>query len=198
MRARGEIARAQRTALIDWAKRVGKTLSFSHVEQFARVAEGAEHSVFHDPERGVAVKATHVNRFGHSAFAEGVPATPLEYLERLALQNVLFGDDIRIAGVAFDEAQMEIVTTQPWIVVHSDVPTPALSEIDEYFGALGFRKVELVPDVPIYFQPEAGVIVADAHERNILRNETGALVPIDLVIGKPGPQLLGRILEKLG
>ncbi len=120
-------------------------MSFSHVEQFARVAEGAEHCVFHDPVRAVAVKATHVNRFGHSAFGEGVPATLLEYLDRLAMQNLLFGDDIRIEGVAFDEGQMEIITTQPWIVAHPDAPTASQPEIDAYFAEFGFRKVESQP-----------------------------------------------------
>ena len=186
MRAHGEgisAERAQRIALIQWAESAGKALSFSHVEKFPRVAEGAEHVVFHDPPRGVAVKATHVNRFGHSVIAEGMAASPLEYFERLALQNELFGDDIRIEGVAFDEAQLEIVTTQP--------------EIDAYFSNLGFCRAELNPDVPLYFHPELGILVADAHDRNILRNESGVLVPIDLVIGKLGADLLRRIRENL-
>ncbi|MEO6787520.1 MAG: hypothetical protein ABI318_15425 [Chthoniobacteraceae bacterium] len=170
---------------------------FSHVEKFLRVSEGAEHVVFHDPERGVAVKATHVNRFGHSVIAEGAAATPLEYLERLSWQNELFGDDIRIEGVAFDESQLEIVTTQPWIVASASQPSPTQAEIDAYFFDLGFRKAELVSDVPLYFHPELGMLVADAHDRNILRNESGVLVPIDLVIGRPGADLLRRIRENL-
>lgn len=162
-----------------------------------RVSSGAEHSVYHDSERRVAVKATHVNRFGHSTIAEGVPATLLEYLDRLAWQNLLFGDDIRIEGVASDEEQIEIITTQPWIVVHPDVPTATQREIDDYFEALGFAKLELIAGVPLYFQPELGVVVADAHDQNILRNESGELVPIDLVIGAPGRELLGKIREQL-
>ena len=197
VRTRGERVRAERRALIEWAEKAGKVVPFSHIEQFTRVSEGAEHCVFHDAVRAVAVKATHVNRFGHSAFGEGVPATLLEYLDRLAMQNLLFGDNLRIEGVAFDEGQMEIITTQSWIVAHADMPTPSQSEIDEYFGQFGFRKVELTPGVPIYFQSDIGIIVADAHDRNILRNESGRLVPIDLVIGKPGPELLRLILEQL-
>ena len=200
MRARGEgisAERAQRIALIQWAESAGKALSFSHVEKFLRVAEGAEHVVFHDPPRGVAVKATHVNRFGHSVIAEGMAASPLEYFERLALQNELFGDDIRIEGVAFDEAQLEIVTTQPWIAASSSRPSPTQPEIDAYFSNLGFCRAELNPDVPLYFHPELGILVADAHDRNILRNESGVLVPIDLVIGKPAADLLRRIRENL-
>jgi hypothetical protein len=200
MRASGEgvgSQRAQRTALIDWARGLGKIVPFSYVEQFVRVSEGAEHVVFHDPERGRAVKATHVNRFGHSVTAEGKSASPLEYLERLALQNTLFGDDIRIEGVACDEAQMEIVTTQPWIVASHQHPSPSQTEIDAYFSNLGFCKAELVADVPLFYHRELGILVADAHDRNILRNESGELVPIDLVIGRPGVDLLRRITENL-
>ena len=197
MRTRGESIRHQRDALIEWATKLGRTRTFSYVDRFMRVSEGAEHCVFHDSERGVAVKTTHVNRFEHSAYGEGIPATLLEYLERLEWQNTLFGDDIRIEGVASDEGQIEIITTQPWIVAHSDAPTPAQSEIDAYFAEFGFRKVEVNPDVPIYFHPELQIIVADAHDRNILRNETGRLVPIDLVIGSPGPLLTRQLHDRL-
>jgi hypothetical protein len=200
VRARGEgvgTQRAQRLALIEWARGNGRALAFSHIEQFIRVSEGAEHVVFHDPQRGVAVKATHVNRFGHSVIAEGASASPLEYIQRLEFQNTLFGDEIRIEGVAFDEAQIEIITTQPWIVASPEHPSPTQAEIDVYFSSLGFLKAELVADVPLYFHRDLGILVADAHDRNILRNESGALVPIDLVIGRPGSDLLRRITEQL-
>lgn len=50
----------------------------------------AEHVVYYDDARALAIKATHANRFGHSAYAEGVPATPLEYLRRLGWHNAHF------------------------------------------------------------------------------------------------------------
>lgn len=124
-------------------------------------------------------------------------ASPLKYVERLALQNMLFGDEIRIEGVAFDESQIEIITTQPWIVASPRQPLPSQTEIDTYFSILGFRKAELIPDVPLFFHPELGILVADAHDRNILRNENGVPVPIDLAIGRPGADLLRRITEHL-
>lgn len=200
MRARGEgigTQRAQRSALIEWARLAGKLRAFSYIEQFERVAEGAEHVVYHDPERGLAVKTTHANRFGHSTFAEGVAATPLEYFQRLAWHNSLFGDDIRIEGVAHDESQIEVVTTQPWINADPHCPTPAQAEIDAHILNMGFQKVELVADVPLYFHEGLGLLVADAHDRNVLRNDRGGLTLIDVVVGAPGPDLLRRIREKL-
>ena len=189
--------RSERLALIEWAELLGKRLPFSHVEKFRRVAEGAEHVVFHDLERALAVKATHVNRFGHSVYGEGAQATPVEYLRRLGWHNLLFGDDIRIEGVAFDEEQIQVFTSQPWITAHREFPLPAQTEIDEFFAQIGFRKFMFAPDVPLYFRPEMGLLVADAHDRNVLRSESGRLVPIDVVIGKPGPDLLRRILAQL-
>ena len=200
MRARGEgigPQRAQRTALIEWARLAGKVRAFSYIEQFERVAEGAEHVVYYDPERGLAVKATHTNRFGHSTFAEGATATPLEYFQRLAWHNSIFGDDIRIEGVAHDESQIEVITTQPWINADPIRSTPAQSEIDAHILGMGFRKVEFVPDVPLYFHEALGLLVADAHDRNVLRNDHGGLTLIDVVVGVPGPDLLRRIQEKL-
>ena len=183
--------------MVEWAESSGKVIGFSHIEQFRRVAEGAEHVVYHDPQRGLAVKATHANRFGHSTLGEGVPATPVEYLQRLAWQNQIFGDDIRIEGIASDESQIEVVTTQPWITSHFQFPTPTLDEIDAYFRTYSFVKVCLTPDVPLYFHPQGGLLIADAHERNILRTETGVLAPIDVVIGHPGADLLRQIQSKL-
>ena len=187
---------SERRALIEWATVRRRILGTQFIEQFRRVAEGAEHVVYHDASRGLAMKATHPNRFGHSARNEGLAATPLEYLQRLGWHNALFGDDIRIAGITFVEDNIEVITSQPWIV--SDGKNPASEEeIDRYFEQLRFRRVEINPGVPIYFNEIMKVIVADAHERNILRTEDGRLAPIDVVIGTPDSDLLERINRNL-
>jgi hypothetical protein len=48
----------------------------------------------------------------------------------------------------------------------------------------------------MYFHRRFGIVVADPHVGNVLRSK-GKLVPIDLVIGKPGPALLARIEDSL-
>jgi hypothetical protein len=200
MRARGAAAgqavsvhRSEYRALIEWAERQRKMLPFSYIEQFKPVSEGAEHIVYHDPTRGVAVKATHPNRFGHSADGERLAATPLEYLRRLGWSNALFGDDIRIEGVAYDEEQMEVITTQPWIVAHPHRPRPSREEIDDYFSRLDFHRAALVEDAPVYFNRRIGVVILDAHDQNLLRDESGVLSPIDVVVGRPGVKLKQHI-----
>lgn len=98
-----------------------------------------------------------------------------------------------IEAIAYDEEQMEIITTQPWIVAHWDQPRPTREEIDLYFERLRFTKAPITEEAPIYFQRRIGVIIADAHDQNILRDERGTLSPIDLVVGRPGTALRERI-----
>jgi hypothetical protein len=203
MRARGTpggktlgIHRSEYAALIEWANAAGKRVNFSHIEQFQHVAEGAEHVVYHDLIRGLAIKATHINRFGHSTDGERRSATPLEYLRRLGWHNILFGDDIRIEGIAYEDAQLEVITSQPWIVADLLRPLPTQEEIDAYFEQRHFKKAIINPDAPLYFNADINIVIADAHNRNILREEhEGKLYPIDVVIGRPGSKLHRALCE---
>jgi hypothetical protein len=190
------VRRAEQSALIEWAKKHNRILDPCFVEQYRHVSSGAEHSVFHDQCGGLAVKATHPNKFGHSAREEGTVATPLEYLRRLAWHNALFGDDIRFLGVTYMEGNIEVVTSQPWIVA-DERHFITVEEIDAYFERLGFIHVELAPDVPLYYNPLLQVLVADAHERNVLLSEDGHLVPIDVVVGNPSESLRNRLQTAL-
>lgn len=175
---------AEYDALIEWARRHGKLLPFTHIEQFSRVSTGAEHVVYHDFQRGLAIKATHVNSFGHSVRFEGARATPVEYLDRLAYHNALFGDDIRIEGVAYEEGQLEVVTSQSWIRADSEDPNPEQGEIDRFFAERGFEPAGINPDAPMYFNAGLKLLAADAHNENIIRDENGNFVAIDVVIGR--------------
>lgn len=182
----------ERAALIEWAVRGEKVLEPSCRESFRSVASGAEHVVFHDAKRGRATKVTYPNCYGHSAHAEGCGATPLEYLRRLSWHNILFGDDIRIEGVIYDEDQLEVVTSQPWIY-SGNRPVPTQGQIDDYFAGVGFEPVPLFPFAPLYYSEALRILVADAHDRNLLVDEAGNLVPIDLVIGVPSIQLENQV-----
>jgi Serine/Threonine/Tyrosine Kinase found in polyvalent proteins len=188
--------RSQREALITWAARHRRILETSFLASFPYFGEGAEHRIHHDPSKALAIKATHPGSFGYSAYGEGVRATPLEYLERLCYSNLLFGDEIRILGVCMPQQVIQIIVSQPWIPASASGPTATEDEIDEYFANLQFRRVEINPGVPIYFNCDTELIVADAHPGNVLRYEN-RLFPIDVVIGKPGPEVLGRIRQAL-
>lgn len=190
--------RAEYQSLIDWADETGRRLPFSFIEQFDFVGEGAEHRVYKKAAAdSVAVKSTLPNKFGYSTQKEGAWASPAEYLKRLAWQNLLFCDDIRVVGVAYEDGQMEVITSQPWISVHEFRPNPRKEEIDKYMGECGFISTSFDLDTPLYFSVELGLLAADAHDRNILRDTDGKLTAIDLIIGPPSELMRGRIRQFL-
>jgi len=148
------------------------------------VASGAEHDVFFAEELQLALKITRSGRFGHSLEGEGISALPSEYLQRLVYHNHLFGDHIVVCGVMVAESSLHLVSQQPWINSASARPVPEQDEIDEYFAGLGFSKSDQSA-APAYYHRNLDVAVLDAHPLNVLRDENGRLVPIDVVVGKP-------------
>lgn len=187
----------EKICLLEWLSGNGLFVEENYLSSLRPVSSGAEHVVYHDAARRKAIKVTHPNRFGHSVYdASGGGATPLEYLRRLAYHNVLFGDEIRIVGARLDDEALEIITSQPWIVSHSETPVPTQAVVDEYLASLGFAHSGLFP-LGFYFYNRAnGLAIADAQPNNILVGTDGRLAPIDLVIGQPGPTLLAQLLTE--
>jgi Serine/Threonine/Tyrosine Kinase found in polyvalent proteins len=177
------VSRAERDVLCRWALINNKQIPFDFVEQFTRIGAGAEHCVYYDQRLNVAIKATHVNTFGHSVFAPGCPATPSEYLRRLGWSNLLFGDDFKMLGVSCDdEGQIQVVISQPWIDAHEIRSVPFEEEIDEYFRRFGFRRLPF-QYAPLYYNDALELLVGDAHDMNVLRDKHEELAAIDIVIG---------------
>jgi len=191
---------SERIALCEWAVKNSRRLPFDFIEQFTYIGSGAEHRVYYDRNLNVAIKGTRTNAFGHSVYAEWRQATPGEYLRRLAWCNLLFGDDFRIIGVAYDdELQIEIVCSQPWIEAHPKRSVPFANEIEKYFRDFGFLRVAIYgPDAPLFYNRELNLLVADAHDTNILRDVNGNLAAIDIAIGRPGSDLLKKIFNQFG
>lgn len=92
---------------------------------------GEEHLVWHDEAHDRYIKLTKPNCFGLTVAAEWFldderdeadlkpamcGATPLEYLERLLLQNEVFGDEIELLGIVDKRQALHVVTAQPTIV----------------------------------------------------------------------------------
>ncbi len=187
---------AELLALAEWAASGNRILQWSCLDGLRRVSSGAEHVVFFDEAGRQAVKLTHPGEFGHSPRGPGIKAVPTEYFERLHYQNSIFGDDIRIHGILDDgEGHIEVVTTQPWITANDERPNPTSLEIEAFFKEHSFELVPLNPDAPLFYSLKLGLIAADAHDQNVLRDVDGNLVPIDIVIGIPGPALLEEILR---
>jgi len=111
-----------------------------------------------------------------------VHATPLEYLERLLMQNRLFGDDIQLIGVAEEDGRQVILTSQPFI--HGSEAT--LTEIELYFRSMWFQLVTGLNagrrDSPAFYRDLDETLVLDAHQGNLIKDNTGHIIPIDLIL----------------
>jgi hypothetical protein len=165
------------------------------VDGLERIKPGAEHDVYYDRQADRVIKLTHPGSFGWSTVREGFRATPLEYLDRLSWQNHVFKDDIRIVAVTGDEKVMRIVTSQPYIFERVESPDVTLEEIDQFFASRNFKKFSINPDAPWFFNHDLGIAIGDANTGNFIRDVEGDVVPIDLVIGYPGPALLELIKD---
>jgi hypothetical protein len=72
-------------------------------------------------------------------------------------------------------------------------PIPEASEIDLFFFMEGFQRVDIGTPTPFYFDSASGLLIGDARDENFIRSTEGEIVPIDLVIGYPGPELVAHI-----
>lgn len=182
----------ERDALLEWA-RSSRCLLDARKYLNRVQGGGAEHAVFFDRDSQAYFKIT--RGFGLTVGTNfhigkrtqrylGVPfvrqATPLEYLERLALFNGLFGDEIRVAGV-LAEPESAIVTTQP--VIRGRDATPG--EISAFMGTLGFAAVPGVVagrrDSASFFRAADSAAAFDAHGENVITGAAG-VAPIDLFV----------------
>ena len=186
----------QGRALWQWAKENGCRLN--HGEYTSLIdGGGQEHRVWHDLQKKCYVKATHAGRYGWVATLdyrfnkrtqEDEPyigmgdALPLEYLERLILQNEVFRDDIRLEGFSIEADGLVILTSQPF--VRGRKPKPV--EILEVMKVLDFERIPGIPanteESFSFYRRQDRVSVFDAHTGNYLQTKQGITVPIDLVM----------------
>jgi len=147
---------------------------------------GREHDLTHDPATATWLKFTKPAAAGYIvSFALGAPALepamPLEYLERLALQNAIFGDRVTFVGIGGERHRPRVVTRQP------DIPGDAAdpSEIIHLMtGELGFSTLPACFAVG-YANSLAFIrddfAVFDLRPANVVRTVEGLIIPIDSI-----------------
>ena len=109
-----------------------------------------------------------------------LPARPLQYLARLKLQNRYFGDAMRFVGITHDAKSRHIVISQPDIQGRP----ASWEEIDQWFTEQGFVKLK-VQRLGAYDSAAFaghGIGVFDVRPINVVMNDQGLLLPIDVMI----------------
>lgn len=183
---------AQVAGLGVWAETQGRWLD---PELWLRpaIAGGQEHELWFDESWQRYVKITHPGFYGQYPVPrpDGTPglrpATPLEYLDRLALSNDLFADDWQVEGVLDHPAGARLVTSQP--VVVGERPTD--EQVDVYLRALEFERI---PGKSYFASLPRSLAVFDGHNGNFLRGRSGQIFAID-VIPVPLTAELWRAME---
>jgi hypothetical protein len=89
-------------------------------------------------------------------------ATPLEYLERLALHNDLVPGLNQLEGILMQaDDDLAIVTSQP----RFDIVPVTEAEIAAWFAVLGFSQITSAG----YYRAADNLGVFDAHDKNVIR-----------------------------
>jgi hypothetical protein len=147
---------------------------------------GREHDLTFIEESGSWLKFTKPAAAGYVvSFDTGLPALepalPLEYLERLMLQNEIFADRVTFVGVAGRRDRPRIVTRQP----HVCGEAATSGEIVHLMTAeLGFR--QLASRFGVGYADSLGFVreklaVFDLRPANVVRTEEGIIIPIDAI-----------------
>lgn len=175
-------------ALEGWAASVGLIVSSKERPDFS---ETGEHGVTYRADEGVWIKYTKPWRAGFTVIlSDAMPmlcsASPLEYLRRLALQNDLFSDDVRLVGIQYNAGSQCIVTQQP----HVPGRAPKMDEMhDALVGDYGFQQLNIPPmgyyKSKSYIRDDLGLF--DAHPANFVKTRDGTIVPIDVILVRFAP-----------
>lgn len=147
---------------------------------------GQEHDVYEPDDDPLIYKLTKRSAFGYYASYKpdsgelGMrPATAIEYLDRLLISNEFFGDDIQLEGIGISSGgSIYTLTSQPFI----EGEAASVEEIRSWLSGAGFMVVD--EQVGGWIHPEERVAVWDAKPRNVVRDNDGRILPIDLILGR--------------
>lgn len=192
----------QKSRLLQWADRLGLPLNPTDLPE-KLIRGGQEHELFHDQLTDRYIKVTRNGVFGLSPGIELAlvssaqdarrfhlwEASPIEYLERIHLQNLLVPALNQLEGIIHQaNGELAIVTSQP----RFDIIPVSTAEIDAWFAARGFEKIT----DSAYYRREDNLGVFDAHDKNLVRADDD-LIPFDVIPCQPAGGFLTFIEETL-
>lgn len=148
------------TWLIDWINQ--SSIWFNQIDESRFIARGAEQRVYLDEDTRYVIK------LNDSIFYEHW----LNYFQSLLIHNFLFPQTAyKLIGFYIDKTVLHAVVKQPFIEITE--PTNPLS-VQEFLFANGFQ----LKKNNDYYHTEAGIVLEDLHDENVLTNK-GALFFID-------------------
>ena len=169
---------AEQLRLIQWAKRhckLGRRLP-------PEDSRGGEHRVYFEEKSNRYFKSTIPEKHKGYGIALGSyvhGASPAEYLDRLALQNSIFNDDIHLELIVVRNKKPIIVTSQPFI----SGEYASQEALDAMMLEHGFEKFIS----GAYYYVEDGLLVFDLFPKNAKINSTGVICPFDPVVQRITP-----------
>jgi hypothetical protein len=170
--------------LARWAGKTDKTVDPEIFTGEGALIGGGEHTIFYNGGNRV-LKFTKPGLFGAQAEDAGA------YLQRWALHNEVFNDDVQIEGIVTlpGEHAPRLVISQPFRKGRDATP----AEIADYLTEKGFTEHE-----GRWVHPVRGVAVWDTITAgNVIMTEHGARA-VDLQIGPAGPAELHAVRERTG
>ena len=149
---------------------------------------GEEHRLWLAADGQRYLKATFAGRFAFTVifnpagFPDLADATPLEYLERLLLQNSIFGDMICLEGVAQEPAGTVLITSQPHITGEEASREEMLNFMRRHWFKV-LQGLQLGRPGSLAFYRDLDEVAAfDAHPGNFVKDTQGVVLPIDLIL----------------
>jgi hypothetical protein len=202
-RSREILRGRQERDLLAWARENGRLIV---PEIYLPRVEDAdeEHRVWLDVESQRYFKATHAGSFGFAVIAlpdgslELTGATPLEYCERLLLQNSIFGDDMRLEGIAVETGSTTVLTSQPNIRGGG----VSAHEMTAFMAKLWFKPLRGLtlgrPGALAFYRDLGEVAAFDTHPGNFVKDDNGVVLPIDLILLRADDALQKALEKHLG
>jgi hypothetical protein len=188
-----EARRRDKALLIDWARNCGILLTKAPDRyQINGVNDlgGSEHHVFRDASnRWVKITKGDGTSFGYQPLDEGKAdewmisrerADLASYLEKLALHNQVFHDDIVLHGVIADPVgNVSLIISQP---DYQGTYAGTYTAIKPAMEAAGFVRVEppsaRMEEPSAYYRPADNIAVIDLHSENAILEDNGTFLRV--------------------
>ncbi len=147
---------------------------------------GAEHDVLHDPSTGTILKFTKPGKAAYVVdFDLGTPrmtaSPPLDYLERLRLQNELFADSIRFVGMGGDTGGRRIITRQQIVEGRAARWEEIIRLMEDELGFTKLRHNHGIGYEDSYAFVRDDAVVFDMRPANVFVTESGTIIPVDCI-----------------